>query len=180
LSSPSNCQPTDANGDATLSGLQATQDGISAAFSGYVTGIWPITPMGNILSWDVVLRSTTRIDNIATQMETTFNATLGAITFATYDGCGNSLAGVSVTTSAGGTVGYTDTTGDVSSVLTATTSQGSGFILGVAPGDVSLTFSAPGMTCARYSNEGWPGSGTVTTVVPISAGALTRASTACQ
>ncbi len=180
FASPGVCTTTDVNGTINLTGLAASGDGITATFSGYPTGIWPITPTGNISGWTINLRTDARIATLATQVGATFGSTTGAIVFDAYDGSGNNLSGVSVSTPAG-TVGYfTGTGAGLDSTLTATTSVGGGYIFGVPPGNVEVTFTSPGLVCARNGAEGWPGSGSATTTVPVVAGELTRAAGACQ
>lgn len=181
LASPAVCTTTDVNGTIALSGLGPSQDGITATLSGYPTGIWPITPTGNISGWTIFLRSDTRLATLAQQVGGVFGGSLGAIVFEAYDGSDNDLSGVSVSTGSGGTIGYFagDGTG-LNSTLTATTSNGGGYIFAVPPGDVDVTFSAPGLVCARSGSEGWPGSGSGTVTIPVRAGELTRAAGACQ
>jgi hypothetical protein len=50
----------------------------------------------------------------------------------------------------------------------------------IAPGNVDVTFSAPGMTCARDQAEGWnPSGSSVTTEIPVFAGEFTVARAEC-
>jgi hypothetical protein len=61
LDAPSTCTMTDANGDFSVTGIGARRSGISATVASYVTGVWPITPTGNVSGWTISLRKTARV-----------------------------------------------------------------------------------------------------------------------
>jgi hypothetical protein len=127
------------------------------------------------------LRSTQHISAWAIQAGTTFDTTSGVIIFETYDGSGNPLSGASVTMSVAGTVVYFSSMGTgLDPTLTATTASGFAMAFQIAPGDVNVTFTAPGLTCARDEAEGWnPSSSSATTQVPVFAGEFTVARASC-
>jgi hypothetical protein len=58
LSSPSTCTSSDSGGNFTLAGVTEVQGGITGSLSGYLTGIWPVTPSSNQDQWNILLRST--------------------------------------------------------------------------------------------------------------------------
>jgi hypothetical protein len=172
---------TDANGDVSITGIGARRSGISASLASYVTGLWPITPTGNVSGWTISLRKTARVMALAQELATTFGSTAGAIVFAVKDPSGNPLAGVSVAISSSGKVGYFTANGSMlDPVLTTTSAHGQGFAFDVAPGDVGVTFTLAGHTCVHNGSEGWPGAGAETMTVPVQAGKLTRAAAVCQ
>jgi hypothetical protein len=180
LDSPATCTKSDANGDFSIRGLGAKGSGITGALAGYVTGVWPVTPTGNVSGWSILLRTENRVAKLAQNLGTTFGPSAGAIVFAVKDGSGNPLSGVTIT-STRGTVGYYDANGAALDLaLTDTTSHGGGFIFDVSPGDVGLTFEISGRTCVRNGAEGWPGSNGETMTVPVQGGKLTRAAAVCQ
>ncbi|MFI5307404.1 MAG: hypothetical protein ACHQ53_08640 [Polyangiales bacterium] len=175
------CTMTDANGDFSIDGIGARRSGISASLTGYVTGLWPITPTGNVSGWTITLRKQARVTVLAQQLATTFGSSTGAMVFAAKDASGNPLAGVSVTVSSSGKVGYFAADGTkLDPALTATSAHGEGFVFDVAPGDVGVTFTLAGHTCVRNGSEGWPATGNETMTVPVQAGKLTRAAAVCQ
>ncbi len=181
IASPSTCTMTDSTGTFLLEGLAASGDGFTASLSGYVTGIWPMTPTASATSWSILLRSSTRLTNLAQSVGATFDSSAGAILFATLDASGNSLAGVSVSVASGGNVAYFQAGGSaLDSSLTATTAWGGGFAFGVPAGTVGVTFAAPGKVCVRNGMEGWTGGSGHTLTVPVVAGQLTRAAAVCQ
>lgn len=181
IASPSTCTMTDSTGTFLLEGLAASDDGFTAALPGYVTGIWPVTPTTSATGWSILLRSSTRLTNLAQSVGATFGSSAGAIIFATLDASGNSLGGVSVSVAAGGTVSYFQADGSaLDSTLTATTAWGGGFAFGVPAGTVGVTFTAPGKVCVRNGMEGWTGGSGRTLTVPVVAGQLTRAAAVCQ
>jgi hypothetical protein len=181
IATPSTCTMTDSTGTFLLGGLAASGDGFTASLTGYVTGIWPVTPTGDATSWSVLLRSATRLTNLAQSVGTTFDSSTGVVIFAALDASGSSLAGVSVSVASGGTVAYFKADGSaLDSTLTATTAWGEGFSFGIPAGTVGVTFSAQGKACVRSGVEGWPGGSGQTMTVPVVAGQLTRAAVVCQ
>jgi hypothetical protein len=180
LDSPSTCATTDSGGNFSLDGVGQQGSGLVASLAGYVTGLWPMTPAGDT-TWSLLLRTTTRMNNLAAAVNTTFGPSTGAIFFQAYDGAGNALAGVTVSVASAGPAAYfqsDDTTLDAT--LTATTSAGKGFVFGLSPGTTRVTFSAPGLACARNGAEGWPPAGGETMTVPVVANELTRAAAVCR
>ena len=181
IATPSSCTMTDSTGTFLMGGLAVSRDGFTASLAGYVTGIWPITPTGDATSWSVLLRSTTRLTNLAQSVGTTFDSSMGAVIFAALDASGNSLAGASVSIASGGTVAYFKADGSaLDSTLAATTAWGEGFAFRIPAGTVGVTFTAPGKVCVRSGVEGWPGGSGQTMTVPVVAGQLTRAAAVCQ
>jgi len=181
IDAPSTCTTVDANGDFTISGIGAKRSGIVASLTGYVTGIWPIAPTGDVDGWTIFLRKDARVTALASEIGTTFSSSSGAIVFAAKDSSGTPLAGVTVALNGGGKVGYFTADGTkLDPALTATSSHGQGFVFDLAPGDVRVTFALPGKTCVKNGAEGWPASGSETMTVPIQAGKLSRAAAVCE
>lgn len=179
LQSPTTCVHPDAAGDFTLRGLTPTGSGLTIALPDYMTGVWPFSPTANVTGWIMVLRPTARMMHLGQQAGATLAPTTGAITFVARDGNDSALSGVSVTVSPAGRIGYMADGATIDPKLTATTAQGDGFVFDLPAGDVTITFSAAGRKCTRRVPEGWPAAAGATMVVPIQAGALTRASAVC-
>jgi len=181
LAAPSTCTITDSSGAFSLTGLVPSGSGFTASLAGYVTGVWPLTPTGNV-TYNAFLRSVSLVGTWASQAGATFNGSAGAVLFETFDGSGNPRSGVSVSTAAGGTVGYLTGNGSVlDTTLTATTTNGAGCVFEVPSGNVEVTFTAPGAVCTRYGAEGWLAAVSgATTLVPVVANELTVARAVCQ
>lgn len=179
LDVPGVCSSSDASGAYSLSGVTDQRSGFTAALPGYVTGIWPLTPTGDLRSFGVFLRTPANANTLAASVGASFGAT-GAIHFETLDGAGKARAAVAVSAGPAGTVAYIVTPGKLSTAVPSTSELGNGFVFGLPEGDVTLTFAAAGSTCARTSANGWDpriAGGTMT--VPVKAGQITRASATC-
>ena len=182
IAAPSTCTTTDSGGNFLLDGLAGTGDGFIASLSGYVTGVWPVTPTGQRHG----LVDPPPVDHEAHRPRAVggdqlFDSSTGALVFAAVDTNGNGVAGVSVSVSAGGTIAYFNANGSaLDSTLTTTAAWGGGYAFGVPAGTAGVTFSAPGKVCVRKSPEGWTGTSGQTTAVPVTAGRLTRAAAVCQ
>jgi hypothetical protein len=170
-------------GDAgfSLPGVPAGSSGLVASASTYATGLWPftVTDAGNT-EWSSFLRPSAVIAKFAHDLGTTDSATAGAIHALFYDGSGNFLAGASITTSAGGTVGYTNagSTGAAASPA-VTTATGEAWVFGLTPGTIDVTMTAPGLACSY--TFGWPALDAGDTASePIQAGGVTNVSARCK
>ncbi len=185
LATPNGCVSTTSAGAFTINGLVPKLSGITATDTGYVNGVWALTPTASLGSWNGYLRTQERINALAGQVNATFASTTGAIHFIAYDATGNGLTGVTVTASTTGTVGYFDTSGatlgTASTGVAETTSDGGGMIFGLAAGTtVDVTFTAQGKTCVHHDSSGWdPKSPSATMSVPIVGGSLTFAGGTC-
>ena len=176
---PGVCSTSDTSGGFSLSGVSDQRSGFTASLPGYVTGIWPLTPTGDLDGFGVFLRTTANANGLAASVGASFGAT-GAIHFEARGGAGTTRAGVSVSADPGGTVAYVVTPGKLSTSVVSTSSLGDGFVWELPEGDVTLTFSAPGSTCTRTSANGWAAGGAgATLTVPVKAGQITRAAVTC-
>jgi hypothetical protein len=180
LYEPMTCVRSNANGDFSIEGVAATRSGVAAARDGYVGGVWPLTPTKDISNWEIFLRPVARVAKLAGDLGATLDPSVGAIMFMARNRTGDSVTGVTVTSSSG-KLGYLNSNSAVlDATLTATTADGGGYIFEIPPGDVSLTFSVGGKTCKRSGAEGWPATGAQTMMVPVQAGMLTRAASVCE
>jgi hypothetical protein len=180
LDRPSVCATTDANGSYSLTGLAATGSGLLASTSGYVNGLWPFSPTGNMTGISIYLRSTTRVGTLVSQAGATWDGTTGAIHFLTRDGSGNLLAGVTIAVDAGGKAAYFNN-GTLDATLTATTALGEGYVFGLGAATVNVTFTSPNRVCAHSGVDGWtPTASGATAGVPIVNGDITFAGAVCQ
>jgi hypothetical protein len=151
------------------------------SLSGYLPGIFPMTLTTTTTSWDTFLRTQALMSTFAGQIGATADGTTGMIHLIVNDASNSALAGVSVTTSPEGKVGYIDTTGAANPSLTATTAQGYGFVFEEPPGQVEVTFTVAGLTCTREGPNGWPATTSgATMTVPVVAGGITRAGAICK
>jgi hypothetical protein len=181
LSEPEVCQETDSTGAVQLAGLKASGDGVSASFSNFVTGIWPVMTSNDVDNWRLDLRPDDWTASLASQLGVTLDASMGIIVFQAYDSSGTLLPGVSVSSSTGGVVGYLDTSGGaLDAGFTANDRSGQGFIFNVPVGNVSVSFASPGLVCQRQGANGWPADGGATSLGPVVSGEMTRYAATCQ
>ncbi len=178
LDVPTACVTTAASGDYSIA-VPSTATGIVVSSASYATSIWSLLTTKN-LNWAIDLRTSAHVTTMAQSIGSTFDQTAGAVLFHAYDKNGNLLSNVTVA----GTLGYVGyLSADNSAITTAgpTTTSGSAFIFGLAPGTVNLVFSAPGLTCARDGNEAWPATAPGAAVsVPVVAGDLSVAWVVCE
>jgi hypothetical protein len=181
LNASATCTTSDSGGNYTLLGVADTGSGITGTLSGYATGVWPMTPAGDVLGWTINLRSLDRMESLAESVGTTFGSSAGAIYFAAYDENDNPLSGVSFSVPEGGPTGYF--TGDGSGLspgLTATSTNGGGYIFAQPAGTLAVTATASGLTCTRSGASGWPPVGSETMDVPVVVASVTLARAVCQ
>jgi len=185
---PTGCVSTTTAGAFTLNGLTTGGSGIgiTGAQTGYVNGVWPLQPTSNLNSWSGYLRTPAQMTALAAAVNAiTWSATTGVVHFLAFDGSGNDLSGVTVTTSAGGTIGYFTMDGSTLNTSTTgvveTTADGGGMVFGLTAGTtVDVIFAAQGKTCVRSGSSGWTAvAATSTMSVPIVAGAVTFAGATC-
>jgi hypothetical protein len=175
------CATTDASGSFTIAGIPSAASGFAATVTGYMAGIWPLTGTADLTGWNVSLRSTARMSQFAANVGASLGATTGVVHAIAYDAAGNYLAGVTITTSPAGTVGYVAASGDAIATPAETGAAGEAFVFGLTPGQVDVTFSAPGLTCTLPSRDDWPAvTAGDTESVPIQAGGLTFAAANCK
>jgi hypothetical protein len=179
---PNECVVSASTGAFTINGLTATGSGITGSLTGFVNGVWALTPTSNISSFTGYLRTPARMTTLASDVSSTFSSAAGVIHFIAYDAGGNGLAGVTVSTSGGGTIGYFDVAGaTLSTAIPETSAEGGGMIFGLAPAaQVDVTFAIAGKTCVHHDSSGFaPKSASATMAVPVIAGAVTFAGGTC-
>lgn len=180
ISCPATCVTTDATGAYTVPDLPANGSGIVGSMSGYVTEAWPMTPLADG-TYNGQFRAPSLITGFAQQAQATFDGTTGAVLFELFDGNGNSLSGAQVTTGGSGKLAYFNTAGTLDPALTASTSNGAGFVFQLQAGISDITVSFPGTTCTHGSLEGWPATAAgATTSAPVAANQVTIVRVTCQ
>jgi hypothetical protein len=176
----STCAQTSTTGAFTITGVAATGSGLTTGRTGYYDEIWPMMPTSNLSGWTGYAFSSSAIP--LGEVDASVGVfDQGSIHFQAVDGSGNNLAGVAVSTSPSGTVGYlTAGGGAIDPSLTATSSNGSGFVFDIAYGQVNVTFTLPGHTCVLSNASGWTAMEAGATMsAPVRPGAITFTAAAC-
>jgi hypothetical protein len=86
-----------------------------------------------------------------------------------------------VTTGGAGKLAYFNALGTLDPALTASTSNGAGFVFQLPAGTTNLTMALPGTACAHNDLEGWPATmAGATTSAPIAANRVTIVRVTCK
>jgi hypothetical protein len=180
LGAPSNCTTTDSSGSYAITQVPSSGAGLVGTAATFSPMVWPVTPQGNGYTWSGFFRATSLVNAYATTVGATDpgdgTGTTGAMYFQVYNASGGGFASVGITTDHGGTVGYLNASGSaLDTTLTATSSDGDGYVFALPPGNVNVSVTgATGTTCTSSGNSDGPSSvAGAAVLVPIVAGSLT-------
>lgn len=178
------CEVTDAHGDATVTVLGMPYD-LSFALEVTANGYLSTVELGRVYAQldvsvytvptDIALLPTTDAQSLFAAAGFSYPASTGYVRMVVKDGVSlGGEAGATITLAGSGSAVYLDATGRPDPALTAIGSGGGALLGGVPPGPITLTVNAANKACVVQA-LGWDGSGSAAMTGVAAAGALTDA-----